>query len=239
MTENGPVKQQRSGIEDVLPLSPLQEGLLFHSLYDGDGADVYTVQLMVDLAGPLDGARLRAALDTVVRRHANLRAGFRTVRSGKPVQFVPREVSVPWQDADLSALSAQEREAELTRLADEDRARRFDLAAPPLLRCLLIRRERDLHRLVLTNHHILLDGWSAPVLLREVFTVYEKGRRHSPPPLPTGATWSGCTARTARRPSGHGAVPWTASPNRPSWPRPPRAASRACRSGWRPCCPPR
>ncbi|WP_328692161.1 non-ribosomal peptide synthase/polyketide synthase [Streptomyces caniferus] len=178
------MKQQRSGIEDVLPLSPLQEGLLFHSLYDGDGADVYTVQLMVDLAGPLDGARLRAALDTVVRRHANLRAGFRTVRSGKPVQFVPREVSVPWQDADLSALSAQEREAELTRLADEDRARRFDLAAPPLLRCLLIRRERDLHRLVLTNHHILLDGWSAPVLLREVFTVYEKGEAALAPATP-------------------------------------------------------
>ncbi|MEW1749008.1 condensation domain-containing protein, partial [Streptomyces angustmyceticus] len=178
------MKQQRSGIEDVLPLSPLQEGLLFHSLYDGDGEDVYTVQLMVDLAGPLDGARLRDAVDTVVRRHANLRAGFRTVRSGKPVQFVPREVSVPWQDADLSGLPAEEHEAELTRLADEDRARRFDLAAPPLLRCLLIRREHALHRLVLTNHHILLDGWSAPVLLREVFTVYEKGEAALAPATP-------------------------------------------------------
>ncbi|MFH8568034.1 non-ribosomal peptide synthase/polyketide synthase [Streptomyces sp. NPDC017993] len=184
MTQNRPVEPKRSGIEDVLPLSPLQEGLLFHSLLSGDGADVYTVQLMVDLAGPLDGARLRTAMETVLRRHPNLRAGFRSVRSGKPVQFVPRALELPWREADLSGLPEDERATELDRLADRDRAERFDLAAPPLIRCLLVAREAELHRLIITNHHILLDGWSIPVLLRELFTVYERGETALAPATP-------------------------------------------------------
>ncbi|MFF9088257.1 non-ribosomal peptide synthase/polyketide synthase [Streptomyces sp. NPDC014991] len=174
-----------SVIEEVLPLSPLQEGLLFHSLYDdGAGQDAYTVQLSVDLAGPLDAARLRAAVTAVLRRHPNLRAGFRAVRSGKPVQFVPRHVGLPWREADLGGLPVQEADAALVRLADEERAERFDLAAPPLLRCLLVRRADDLHRLVLTNHHILMDGWSVPVLLREVFTAYDRGEGALAPVTP-------------------------------------------------------
>ncbi|AYN39399.1 amino acid adenylation domain-containing protein [Streptomyces dangxiongensis] len=174
-----------SAIEEVLPLSPLQEGLLFHSLYDdGAGQDAYTVQLFVDLAGPLDAIRLRAAVTAVLRRHPNLRAGFRVVRSGKPVQFVPRHIDLPWREEDLGGLPPQQADTELARLADEERAERFDLAAPPLLRCLLVRRADDLHRLVLTNHHILMDGWSVPVLLREVFTAYEQGDRALEPSTP-------------------------------------------------------
>ncbi|MEV4443229.1 condensation domain-containing protein, partial [Streptomyces sp. NPDC049577] len=184
MTQNRTARRGRSAIEDVLPLSPLQEGLLFHSLLTGEGTDVYTVQLMVDLDGPLDGPRLRAAMDAVLRRHANLRAGFRSVRSGRPVQFVPREVRVPWRDADLTGRADADAEAEAARLADEERAARFDLAAPPLVRCLLIRRADRRHRLVITNHHILLDGWSTPTLLRELFTVYERGEGALAPVTP-------------------------------------------------------
>ncbi|MEV0370842.1 non-ribosomal peptide synthase/polyketide synthase [Streptomyces sp. NPDC050636] len=184
MTQNRLAEPKRSGIEDVLPLSPLQEGLLFHSLLAGDGEDVYTVQLMVDLAGPLDGTWLRTAMETVLRRHANLRAGFRSVRSGRPVQFVPRAVALPWREADVSGLPEDGRAAELDRLADRDRAERFDLAVPPLIRCLLVRREAELHRLIITNHHILLDGWSVPVLLRELFTVYERGEAALAPATP-------------------------------------------------------
>ncbi|MFE6068660.1 non-ribosomal peptide synthase/polyketide synthase [Streptomyces sp. NPDC056525] len=185
MTHTSRPARKPSGLEGVLPLSPLQEGLLFHSLLDdGEGPDVYAVQLAVDLEGPLDAARLKEAMAALLRRHANLRAGFRSVRSGKPVQFILREVELPWREADLTHLPADEREAELGRLADEDRAERFDLAAPPLIRCLLIRREDALHRLVVTNHHILLDGWSMPVVLRELFTVYEKGAQALPPVTP-------------------------------------------------------
>ncbi|WP_416979243.1 condensation domain-containing protein, partial [Streptomyces sp. T028] len=185
MTHNGRPERKPSGLEGVLPLSPLQEGLLFHSLLDdGEGPDVYAVQLAVDLEGPLDTGRLREGMATLLRRHANLRAGFRSVRSGKPVQFILREAALPWREADLTSLAPADREAELLRLADQDRAERFDLARPPLIRCLLIRREADLHRLVVTNHHILLDGWSMPVLLRELFTVYEHGESALPPVTP-------------------------------------------------------
>ncbi|MFD4529065.1 condensation domain-containing protein, partial [Streptomyces sp. NPDC058470] len=185
MTHNGRPARKQSGLEGVLPLSPLQEGLLFHSvLDDGEGPDVYVVQLAVDLEGPLDAGRLKDAMAALLRRHANLRAGIRHVRSGKPVQFILREAALPWREADLTSLSPADREAELVRLADQDRAERFDLAQPPLIRCLLIRREADLHRLVVTNHHILLDGWSMPVVLRELFTVYEQGESALPPVTP-------------------------------------------------------
>ncbi|MEU8891461.1 condensation domain-containing protein, partial [Streptomyces sp. NPDC048442] len=185
MTHNSRPVKKTSGLEGVLPLSPLQEGLFFHSLLDdGQGPDVYAVQLAADLEGPLDAARLKEAAAALLRRHANLRAGFRPVRSGKPVQFILRDVELPWREADLSALTAADQDAELARLADEDRAERFDLARPPLIRALLIRRGAELHRLVITNHHILLDGWSMPVVLRELFTVYERGESALPPVTP-------------------------------------------------------
>ncbi|MEU5103150.1 MULTISPECIES: non-ribosomal peptide synthase/polyketide synthase [unclassified Streptomyces] len=187
MTRNvRPEGKPSSGLEGVLPLSPLQEGLLFHSLYtgQGEGEDVYTVQLAVDLAGPLDAPRLKAALAALLRRHPNLRAGFRPLRSGKPVQFIPGRAEAGWREADLAGLDAARREAEAARLADRDRTERFDLAEPPLLRALLIRQGPEQHRLVITNHHILLDGWSTPLVLRELFTVYERGEDALPPVTP-------------------------------------------------------
>ncbi|HEU5471257.1 MAG TPA: non-ribosomal peptide synthase/polyketide synthase [Actinophytocola sp.] len=184
MTQSSRASRDRSGLRDVLPLSPLQEGLLFHSRYDSGGQDVYTVQLAVDLTGPLDPTRLRAALATLLHRHPNLGAGFRTVRSGRPVQFVPQGIELPFREADLTGISPAGRAAELDRLADRERAERFDLARPPLLRCLLIHTAPRQHRLLITNHHILLDGWSMPVLLRELFTIYERGADALPPVTP-------------------------------------------------------
>ncbi|WP_026400351.1 non-ribosomal peptide synthetase [Actinomadura rifamycini] len=160
-----------SQLEDILPLSPLQQGLFFHALYDSD-RDVYTAQIVFDLRGPLDADALRAAAATLLRRHANLRAGFRQRKEGSPVQVVHRTVKLPWRDADLTGLPDADREAEARRLADAERARPFDMAKPPLLRFLLIRLGDDLHRMVFTNHHILLDGWSTPVLQTELFALY-------------------------------------------------------------------
>ncbi|MEW1583184.1 condensation domain-containing protein, partial [Streptomyces microflavus] len=200
MSDNLVSAKKTSGLEGVLPLSPLQEGLFFHSqLDDGEGPDVYAVQLAVDLEGPLDTTRLKEALAALLRRHANLRAGFRPVRSGKPVQFILRDAEVPWREADLTGLPAAEQEAELVRLADEDRAERFDLAHPPLIRGLLIHRGEGRHRLVVTNHHILLDGWSMPVVLRELFTVYERGESALSPvtPYKNFLQWLSTQDRTA------------------------------------------
>ena len=84
-------------IEDILPLSPLQEGLLFHALYDAQGPDVYTVQLELELEGRLDPAVLESSLQAVVARHASLRAGFRHEQLSRPVQVVVARAAVPWR----------------------------------------------------------------------------------------------------------------------------------------------
>ena len=167
------------GLAEVWPLSPLQEGLLFHALYDGGGPDVYTVQHVFRLDGPLDAAVLRAAAQALLVRHANLRACFRQpAGSAGPVQVIPGQVVLPWREEDLSGLSAaggQDALAGAERLAAEERDRRFDVAAAPLLRFVLIRLGPGRHRLVITVHHLLVDGWSVPVLARELFAVYAAG----------------------------------------------------------------
>ncbi|MER7923552.1 non-ribosomal peptide synthase/polyketide synthase [Streptomyces sp. NPDC096057] len=160
-------------LEDVWPLSPLQEGLLFHSSFDDEsGADVYAGQRALALDGLLDVGRLRASWDVVMGRHAILRAGFHRLASGEAVQVVAREVELPWREADLSGLPEADAEAEAARLSGEELSAGFDLGRGPLLRLLLLRLGERRHRLVLTTHHIVLDGWSLPILLNELQTVY-------------------------------------------------------------------
>ncbi|WP_215543874.1 non-ribosomal peptide synthetase [Amycolatopsis sp. CA-230715] len=162
----------RSRVEDIRPLSPLQEGLLFHALYDERTTDIYTTQLVFDLTGAVDAERLREAARALLRRHAALRAGFRQRKSGEPVQIIHSEVGLPWQELDLSELDEAERDAELARFAESDRFRRFDVTRPPLLRFTLIRCGGGRYRLVLTNHHLLWDGWSIPILVGELVELY-------------------------------------------------------------------
>ncbi|MEO3756638.1 condensation domain-containing protein, partial [Streptomyces sp. B6B3] len=163
-------------IEDVWPLTPLQEGLLFHSLFDDQHPDVYVVQDVRALEGPLDASRLRTTWETVLARHPTLRASFhRPSNADDFVQIIPARVRLPWREVDLSELPREEALDQAARLAKEERERRFDLAAPPLLRLLLVRLDEKLHHLVMTNHHILMDGWSLPLLHQEVSAVYEAG----------------------------------------------------------------
>ena len=126
-------------IEDILPLSPLQEGLLFHALYDAQGPDVYTVQLELELEGALDSALLQASLQAVVGRHASLRAGFRHEHLSRPVQVVLPRVAVPWRLIDLSEWDDEEQQRRLAEPCGRDRLERFDLADPPLMRFALMR----------------------------------------------------------------------------------------------------
>ena len=162
-------------IEDILPLSPLQEGLLFHALYDAQGPDIYTVQLELELEGVLDCAALQAALQAVAARHSSLRSGFRHEQLSRPVQVVLARVEVPWRLIDLSDCEAAEQQRRLTQLLAADRLERFDLAAPPLMRFALIRLGAERHRLLISNHHLLMDGWSAPILVRELLQAYAQG----------------------------------------------------------------
>ncbi|HEY0419522.1 MAG TPA: condensation domain-containing protein, partial [Acetobacteraceae bacterium] len=162
-------------IEDILPLSPLQEGLLFHGLYDAQGPDVYAVQLELELEGLLDAAVLEAALQAVVGRHSSLRSGFRHEGLNRPVQVVLARVAVPWRLIDLSGCETAEQQRRLAEIVQADRLERFDLAAPPLMRFALIKLAADRHRLLISNHHLLMDGWSAPILVRELLDAYGRG----------------------------------------------------------------
>ncbi len=160
-----------TGLADVLPLSPLQQGLAFHADYDASGAlDVYTSQLVLDLTGPLDTARLTAAAQSVLDRHANLRAGFRQTAEGQWLQVVAARAEAPFTVLDVTASTTPEAEAEA--VAERERSQPFDLRRPPLLRWALVRTGDERHRLILTNHHILLDGWSMPVLMTQMFGHY-------------------------------------------------------------------
>ncbi|MEV5593673.1 amino acid adenylation domain-containing protein [Streptomyces sp. NPDC052496] len=173
MTQAGP----QGELEDILPLAPLQEGLLFHALYDTAALDLYTLQSAYDLDGDLDAAALREAARTLLRRHAALRAGFWHEGLDEPVQVVPREAELAWHHADLTGTGPEEREARAERIASEDRLRRFDPTRPPLLRFTLLRLGPARHRFIVTAHHLVLDGWSVQLLLGELFQLYVRGGR--------------------------------------------------------------
>ncbi|WP_223865570.1 alpha/beta fold hydrolase [Streptomyces sp. 5-10] len=170
---------------DILPLTPLQEGLLFHAVYDDGAPDVYMVQLVFDLEGSVDVVRLRGAAEGLLRRYPHVGAGFVHEGVSVPVQVVPGGVRVPWQEEDLRGLGEAEARGVFERWLAEDRVERFDLARPPLLRFALFRLGEDRFRLVMTNHHILLDGWSTPLLVRDLFALYEHPGGESALPRPT------------------------------------------------------
>ncbi len=112
----------------------------------------------------------------LVERHTALRVGFRVVPGlGRPVQTVVRDVVVPWREEDVSGLGAEAAWAASERWGAEERARRFDLGEPPLLRVLLVKVGADRYRMMVTLHHLVLDGWSLPVLLGELWACYGAG----------------------------------------------------------------
>ncbi|MFD1815432.1 amino acid adenylation domain-containing protein [Rhodococcus gannanensis] len=176
-TTTTPPTRRRKLIENVVPLTPLQQGILFHAqLADSDdGTDVYVVQMVLGITAhrPLDAATLRRSAQALVDRHTNLRTCFRTRRTGEPIGVVLREATVPWTDVDLRPDDAHA--DAMQRIRADDKARGFDVGAAPLLRFILIRIDESRYELVFTSHHLLLDGWSTPLLMRELFQVYGAG----------------------------------------------------------------
>ncbi|MGV2384899.1 MAG UNVERIFIED_CONTAM: condensation domain-containing protein, partial [Thermobifida fusca] len=186
--------QRPSGISEVLPLGPLQEGLLFHHALTGADGDVYALQCRVALHGRIDTARLRRAARALLQRYPNLRAGFAHEGLDQPVQFVPADVDVAWEETRAEGDPAAAAEP----LAERELAHRFDLAAPPLLRFLLVRGYTE-HVLVVTAHHILLDGWSLPLLITELCTLYAAdGDTAALPPAPSYRDYLAWLARLDR-----------------------------------------
>ncbi|MFR9731934.1 amino acid adenylation domain-containing protein [Saccharopolyspora sp. MS10] len=191
------LERELGPIEDLLPPTPLQRGLLLQAERDQEGLDVYTLQVTVDLEGPLDTAAVRAAGEALLRRHPALRSGFHRLGSGEPVQVVLPEVELPWQETDLSHLPEEERAAELERLTEREWARRFDLARPPLVRLGVVRTGDELFRLMWTVHHVVLDGWSNPIFGRELFELTASGGDARA--LPEVARYSGYLEWLARQ----------------------------------------
>ncbi|WP_368664944.1 condensation domain-containing protein, partial [Mycobacterium sp. E3298] len=173
---------RRYDLADVLPLTPLQQGLLFHSSTAHGNDDMYAVQLDFTLTGPLDPDRLHDAVRTVIHRHPHLAARFYE-RFDEPVQVIPANPVVAWRFVELDT------DEQIERLCAAERAAVGDLADQPPFRVALIRTRQDRHRLVLTNHHIVLDGWSLPILLREIFTSYYGERLPAAAPYRSFVTW--------------------------------------------------
>ncbi|QNI03770.1 non-ribosomal peptide synthase/polyketide synthase [Halomonas sp. SH5A2] len=153
-------------LADLYPLSPLQQGILFHSLYD-DQDVAYLNQLQVEISN-LDVERFRRAWQNVLVRHEILCSGF-LESAGMPLQWIARAVELPWFEVDWRERA--DLSTALEKLADEQRAP-FDLTAPPLMRLALVKIADSRHCLIWTRHHLLLDGWSTSQLMGEVLRCY-------------------------------------------------------------------
>ncbi|WP_433601403.1 amino acid adenylation domain-containing protein [Nocardia sp. CA-135953] len=165
------LERQYRGLSDVWPLSPMQSGMHFDSTFDPDAGDNYTVQTMIGLSGAVDGERLRRAAQAVVDRHDILRAAFVETAAG-PCQIVLDHAEIPFREIDLAGSGDAESPADPQSIAAADAAAGFDLSDPPLLRLTLIRLDAGSFRLLVTNHHVILDGWSMPLLMRELLDYY-------------------------------------------------------------------
>ncbi|WP_060515017.1 non-ribosomal peptide synthetase [Pseudomonas sp. NBRC 111132] len=175
--DNLPIEAEQ--IADVYPLSPMQQGMLFHTLYEQQSGD-YINQLRVDVQG-LDVERFRQAWQAAVDKHAILRSGF--IWQGEldqAVQVVHKQVVQALAEHDWRGQPASE---QLQRLAESDRQTGFALDQVPLQRLTLVRTADDSHHLIYTNHHILMDGWSTSRLLGEVLQHYA-GQQATAPAAP-------------------------------------------------------
>ena len=207
-------------LESVHGLSPLQEGLLFHALYAPD-AGLYLSQSVASLDGALDVPTFKAAWATTIDRHAVLRTSFHWEGVEKPLQAVHRRVELVWTERDLSAHAEPDQQRVIDDYLAADVRRGFDPSSAPLVRCALFRTREDRHEFALTTHHLVLDGWSRAIVLRDVFRTirstyrrYDRRSSGQPAVLRVRAV-AGCPgfgegeellADRARRPSDHSGV---------------------------------
>jgi amino acid adenylation domain-containing protein len=168
--------------EEELVLSYGQQRLWFLDQLE-PGSTAYNMPAAVRLTGELNVGALAEALTKIIRRHEVLRTTFR-VKDGRPVQVIAEAEELRLEAIDVSGMSEEEREAEARRMAMEEAGQPFDLSAGPLLRVSLLRLGEDEHVLIVTMHHIVSDGWSMGVLVRELAALYTAFSASEPSPLP-------------------------------------------------------
>ena len=167
---------------DSLPLSFSQERLWFLDQLEDLGS-AYNIPAAVRLSGELAVGALEASFSELVRRHEVLRTTFREV-DGRAVQMIGEPSSLSLSPIDLSGMSVSDRDSEVARLVEEEAGRPFGLEAGPLMRVGLLRLGEAEHVLLMTLHHIVTDGWSMGVLVREVASLYDAYSQGQPSPLP-------------------------------------------------------
>ncbi len=178
-------KQTKSkNIESIYPLSSMQQGMLFHTLY-APGSGVYVEQLSCTLLGYLDIQAFEQAWQHVVQRHAVLRTLFVWENRKKPLQVVRKVVDLAWIHEDWRSHSSREQQEKLEVFLQSDREQGFELDRAPLLRYTLIHLDHNTYQLVWSYHHLLLDGWSLSKVIQEVFAFYEAFSKGEDLYLPT------------------------------------------------------
>ncbi|AHG93601.1 amino acid adenylation domain protein (plasmid) [Gemmatirosa kalamazoonensis] len=184
-------------VEDVYPLVPMQRLFLGYAHSAGDPG---FEQWRYRLRGPLDATALHAAWDLVTARHAIFRTAFAVDGVSEPVQVVRRRAELPWAEHDLRGLTEQEQTRRLHELLEADRAAGFALDRAPLMRLMLVRLADDEYELVWSNHHLLLDRWSWPLVLLEISRAYPALVRGERPALDRAARYADFVAWQQERP---------------------------------------
>jgi surfactin family lipopeptide synthetase C len=174
---------QMKNVEDIYPLSPPQQGMLFHTLY-APQSGIYCEQLGMTFHVPLEKELFKNAWQYVIERHPILRTAFVWEGLDEPLQVVRRHVEIPWEEYDWQGESAAEHVAHLQAFLQADRIRGFELAHAPLMRLTLLRLSPDKAHCVWSYHHLLLDGVSTHLILNEVFACYRALQQGQMPNLP-------------------------------------------------------
>lgn len=158
-------------IEDIYELTPLQAGMLFHTLYDPDSRP-YLEQVVVPMDGSVDRQAFERAWGEVVAANTTLRTSFHWEETDKPIQVVHRAAQISFVFLDLRQVPPHRQTADLAARLEADRQRGIDIATAPLMRVALIRLGATRYRLVLTFHHAILDGWSLQIIIRQFTAAY-------------------------------------------------------------------
>jgi surfactin family lipopeptide synthetase C len=163
-------------IDDIYELSPMQQGMLFHTLYAPESS-LYFEQLLCILSGELNFPAFVQAWQQVVTRHPVLRSGFYWEEIEKPLQMVSKQVELPWVKLDWRHLTPDEQQQHLENFLKSDRQKGFSLDVAPLMRFTIIQLAEQTYQFIWSHHHILFDGWSMQIVLKEVLAFYEANQR--------------------------------------------------------------
>ncbi len=165
------IKSQTQNIEDIYPLSPAQQGILFHSLY-APKAGMYFVQMSYVLHCNLNVSAFEQAWQQIIDRHAVLRTSFHWENVERSLQVVYRQVQLPLEQYDWRLIPPSEQQQQIEAFLQADREQDFDFSQAPLMRLTLIRLEDNTYQFVWSKHHLILDGWSTALILKEVLDAY-------------------------------------------------------------------